>query len=244
MEKLSDHVKQEQVREILLMPIVCDKNIVGIRRRGDRIYTGQKYYSCADEDMSDFAMGFYQIIYNEILKSNESIVDDCGKLIDKNFAGDTMNSFKAIANLYKVYPKGTTDICEWEDYLWEYFEGYHCLANFWLLPMDIGRRSAKKNRYDSMDIFLNNLNKDYVYLKEYKSYYEQLSTYSVFCKKHFIEQYETLENEIVIEKYKNGFVKELIRQANKCITDRAENISKSRYCSDLWKYFKKLELIE
>ncbi|MCG2729851.1 MAG: hypothetical protein L6276_06145, partial [Acetobacterium sp.] len=84
--------KQEQVEEILLMPIICNKFIRGTVRRGNLIYTGQKYCNSADEDMSDFAVGFYEIIYRNIMKVVEnpgSILDNTGHFIDKNFAGDT-----------------------------------------------------------------------------------------------------------------------------------------------------------
>lgn len=48
--------QREKVRKMLLMPIVVDKKVKEIHIKDDIIYSGQKYYSTADEDMSDFAI--------------------------------------------------------------------------------------------------------------------------------------------------------------------------------------------
>lgn len=252
MEQLSDNKMKEQVKEILLIPIMCNKKIDGIIRRGNVIYTGQTYYGSADEDMSDFAVGFYEIIYKDILCSQRLL--DKKYLCNAEFAGDTMNSFKSIANANAdanadvdvdgMNFSNTYHVCRWKNSLWKYFEGYHCLANFWILPIDIGRKTMKKNGYDSMDIFLNRLADDYTWLKEYESYYERLSDYNTFCKKHFVEHYEKIESEIIIQNYKGGRAEELINQAQKRIEVRADSISKSDYCGALWEYFNDLKLIQ
>ena len=44
---------------------------------------------------------------------------------------------------------------EWPKELIDYQSKYHCLANFWVIPMCHGRTSAKLNRYDSLDSYLN-----------------------------------------------------------------------------------------
>lgn len=86
--------RKQQVCDLLLMPIVCDD-----RRRckpvckHNVILTGQRYCSsCLDEDMSDFAIGFYEIVYGQHPRHDQK-----GHLVDLEFAGDTMNSFENTA---------------------------------------------------------------------------------------------------------------------------------------------------
>lgn len=223
--------KKEQVKEILQMPIVCNKSIKGIIRRGNVIYTGQKYYSNADEDMSDFAVGFYEIIYSNILKSG-SILTKLGDFVDKNFAGDTMNSFNIISNTYN----GNSS--SWKKYLWEFFDKYHCLANFWVIPINIGRKSKKNNHYDSMDIFLNKVNTEFEDLSnKYKNYFENIKNPEEFLSKHFVEKPK--DNSKIKEYYSSRNSKQLVEHAMNAIKERAGNISESEYSSDLWNYFNK-----
>lgn len=95
MQELSEN--QKKVQELLLMPIVickgCEKPYFGDE---GIIYTGITYVtdggakSC-DEDMSDIAVGFYEVIYGR------SVLNENGKLIDKAFAGDTMNLYNRVA---------------------------------------------------------------------------------------------------------------------------------------------------
>jgi hypothetical protein len=225
---------QEQVKEILQMPIVCNKSIKGTVRRENVIYTGQKYYSNADEDMSDFAVGFYEIIYSNILKSG-SILTERGYLVDKNFVGDTMNSFKIISNTYNH-----NSSC-WEKYLWEFFDKYHCLANFWIIPMDIGRKSKKNNQYDSMDIFLNTVNNEFEDLSnKYTNYFGYLENPKEFLSKHFVDKPK--DNSKIREYYSSRDSEQLVGYAMNDIKKRAHKISTSEYSSKLWKYFNELKL--
>lgn len=68
-------------------------------------------------------------------------MDNNGNLVNKEFAGDTMTSVSKLPELK---------------------EKYHCLANFWLIPMELGRKSNSplsktSNTYqiqDFMDRFL------------------------------------------------------------------------------------------
>lgn len=151
-------VKDELVK-ILLTPIVCterSKGIPQIRRNDSIIESTQTYDGILDPDMSDFTTGFYEIIYKKIINENH-IVDNSGIIKDCCFAGDTMNSFNSIANITPGAGKSKnlrTPIDQWPCELKNYHRIYHSLANFWILPMCIGRRSMKLNRYDSMDIFL------------------------------------------------------------------------------------------
>ena len=76
-----------------------------------------------DCDMSDFACGFYEIIYKDILIGQNIVVED-GNFTNKIFAGDTMNT--GIISKYGRKTKLST-------------HKRHCLANFWILPMWLGR---------------------------------------------------------------------------------------------------------
>ena len=115
------------------MEIQCNKKEYKTIKRSkcqdrDVIKTSQKYIRKNDPDMSDFAIGFYEIIYKDIL-NGKTILDEKGYLQNKElFAGDTMNSFRTIK---RRNPK--------ENILKKYEYQYHCLANFWLIPMEMGR---------------------------------------------------------------------------------------------------------
>ena len=54
--------KIKKVCDILLTPIICDKRIPEIIIRDGKIISPQLYYGVADEDMSDFSIGFYKIM--------------------------------------------------------------------------------------------------------------------------------------------------------------------------------------
>lgn len=125
--------KANKVKEILLCPIIASKHFDGIRLftdfEGNKIIlSGQKYGSIADEDMSDFAIGFYETVYQGLIPDKKLLKED-GGLLNMQFAGDTMNA--------KVYCGKDVDTnSSWKS-------KYHCLANFWLLPVHVGRTSAK-----------------------------------------------------------------------------------------------------
>jgi hypothetical protein len=232
--------KQEQVKKILLTPIICDKKCNKTVLKEGIIYTGQTYYSTADEDMSDFAVGFYNILYSNCF-AEDSLLSPKGKLNNCCFAGDTMNSFNSIAKLVDgktAKQRGLIyNLPDDLNFLKIYYGKYHCLANFWILPMCIGRRSPKMNRYDSMHIFLNMLNDDYEILKSYKAYYEYFSSYKNFCEKNFVKCYSLSSTAAVKKKYLEKAAEELISTAIQEIENRAEDISKSEYSKDLWNYF-------
>ena len=154
---------QEQVYKALMMPIVCDKHGGFGEKRKTEINVGEniikttqtywpeyvekrtkklfRYKFLPDCDMSDFACEFYEIIYRDIFNGLKVVSDTDGNVINKQFAGDTMTTVSLL-------PKLTNQ--------------YHCLANFWLLPMELGRTSQTKwcktfkdsNVKDFMDRFL------------------------------------------------------------------------------------------
>lgn len=233
--------KKEKVCEILKTPIVCEDKKAGIKYDPNTkvIYTGQKYEKDPDEDMSDFAIGFYEIIYRDIVKElpDEKILSN-GKLVNYCFAGDTMNSFNSIANLVPEAgqsKKTRTPKEEWPPKLQKYHHRYHCLANFWILPFCIGRTGKKLNYYDSMDIFLEEIKKsDCKILERYNSYFDAFPTFPHFKEKHFITEYNINGNTLSI--YKNKEAEKLIEQALNMIDERAKEIS-ARYYEELWVYF-------
>lgn len=238
--------KQTQVYKILLCPIVCDLNIkCNPYKNGDNIFSGQTYKTrssqTADPDMSDFAIGFYKIIYKEIFTN---MLDDFGFLLNCCFAGDTMNSFNSIANITPRAGKSKkhrTPKDNWPEDLQNYKTIYHCLANFWILPMCLGRTSMKLNRFDSMDIFLSILETDYdIIISKHKDYISKFSNLNNFANIHFLNAYFPL-NRI---KYCEQNSYKLIQQATKRIKERAKSIAQSPYSDELWDYFNSLSMFD
>lgn len=244
--------RKEQIREILLMPIYCDKKHDRILRINNKIMTGQKYYSNADEDMSDFAIGFYNIVYKDILNSNPILRDD-GYLLNKEFAGDTMNSFNTIANIThgagKTRKKRTIKE-EWPEYLRNYHSRYHCLANFWLLPMEVGRTTkgvlnkSTKPINDYMDRFLEMLNSKVRFDVCEREYFRCFKSWDEFSSIHFLTN-SYLDQELKVDNYSidNKYRSEdFIEKAIEKIEKRAECIAESKYAEELWHYFNDLLL--
>lgn len=245
-QNISNQFKQEKVKEFLLYPIIKPKRKNKIIIDDiNNIQTGQKYYSGLDCDMSDIAVEFYKIIYDkEILKGRY--------IADNNFAGDTMCSFNTVANdVAKHIPgmgktkkqrKGQSQGI-WPKYLQDYFEYYHCLANFWILPKDVGRTS--KNKYskskrgidDYMDNFLlfmsieNNFDG---FINKYSRYGDFFGKkFEDFCDKQFLVGSYIKNNQIVsfsnIDNLDNR-----IKIMRELIKERADCISKSKYCDQLY----------
>lgn len=257
--------EKQQVKSILLTPIECNYKCahwkpVNIFRQNGRIYSSQKYRNALDPDMSDLAVEFYNIVYEDILKSKDTIepkkILKEGFLENIDFAGDTMNSFNSIANGVSgagLSAAKRTEKKEWPEFLQKYYSKYHCLANFWILPMRIGRRSGKLNRYDSVDIFLNKLKEGYSdVLKKDTEYLRKLKTYDEFCCKHFIKECEQFSTDTVLEMYRNSSDKvksdkakeEIVEHAYQFMELRAESISSNdEICKKLYKRFKELEIL-
>ncbi|MBU5488535.1 hypothetical protein KQI77_10385 [Clostridium sp. MSJ-8] len=256
MQEFND-AKKEKIKSILLMPIECEKtlnNSKEIKIKDGKIYSSQKYYSNSDEDMCDFAIGFYEILYSSILDNGKILLDD-GTIKNCCFAGDTMNSFNKIANLVTAAGKtvkARTDEEKWPKWLREYKNYYHCLANFWILPTCIGRRSLKLNYYDSMDIFLEKLKNDNLnVLRKNVSYYQKVSTYEKFTRIHILNSYENIDAKKTRKQYKQRKAEDLVKQAKARIEQRAQEIIEVKddeyhynLLSKLWEYFKIENLIK
>lgn len=231
---------KEKLTELLLRPIVCSRKCKSIKIENGIISTGQEFYTKPDEDMSDIAIVFYEIIYSKVLNGAKLLTkNEKTKITDISnccFAGDTMNSFNTIANFIKREHKELSK--EDRDLLEKYQKKYHCLANFWILPACLGRRSKKGNNLDSMDIFLNGLEKDYDgIVKKHKSYYAVWSDFSNFRKDHFLGGYEKINTSTIRTLYAEKDVKNLINTAITRIERRAKDISESDIGKELWNYF-------
>lgn len=246
-----DERMQNQVRDILLMPIEItnssgfgDKKKVEIKREGKVIKTTQTYWPeyrnketgelfrynfKPDCDMSDFACGFYKIIYKSILSSN-SIVDNNGCMVNKQFAGDTMISVGQLSDLR---------------------DKYHCLANFWVIPMELGRQSnhklskTSKTYYilDYMERFLLLLRYKFdVFKNEFPDYFQQINAFNRMADIHFLRE-SYLDSRYNIKNYSDVIDNDSAKDLWTYIQNRAEMISKSEFGQDLWEYFKEVGIL-
>jgi len=189
-----------------------------------------RYPFIPDCDMSDFACDFYEIIYKDIL-NDIKLVDDNGNFTDKNFAGDTMTSVSKLPGLK---------------------DRYHCLANFWLIPMEIGRTSTNEwsktsKKYeilDFMDRFLLLLKYNYhAFENSFRNYFNNIKRFEQFSEIHFIK------NSYVDENYDvNEYSHQLDSTTSEILFEfmkiRATLISESKYAEELWNYFNDLHLFK
>ena len=229
---------------------VCGRNsgIPNIYMEKKVIHSTQTYESSFDEAMCDFAVGFYEILYKSLLKEKKILHQK--KLVNNAFAGDTMNSFNTIANRVPEAGKSRKQrTCEkvWPEYLINFKDHYHCLANFWLLPMEIGRKSnrsySKIRCKDYMDRFLNKISKD---LKEVVDI-EKYNDFEKFKTVHFLEgSYIDAEDGKVLSfsNSSKNTAEEVIKSMTQKIYKRAEMIANSPAGAKLFGYFEKYSLIE
>ena len=228
------------------MPIECNKNQSEITLSNGIILTGQKYYANADEDMSDFAICFYEIIYRDLLDKLRlrALLSENGFLYCKELAGDTMNSFNTVANITPdagLSRKQRTSENQWPDYLRLYWAKYHCLANFWILPMEVGRtmnghmNKAKKPINDYMDNFLEMVHLSVRFDESERLYYRCFEDWDDFIDKHFIREAYVSEGQI--EKYSDSSSEYFIANALEKIEKRAADIAKSEYAVELVDFF-------
>ena len=239
-------------KKALLMPIVCDKDYDGITLSNGFILSGQKYYSSADEDMSDFSIRFYEIVYRNLLGklSIKALLSDAGFLCSNELAGDTMNSFNTAANITAGAGKSSrlrTPEDEWPDYLRMYKRNYHCLANFWLLPMEVGRTTrggmnkAKKPINDYMDNFLEMVRLSVSFDESERLYYRCFEDWDGFVDNHFIRGAYLTSGQI--EKYSNSGSEIFIAHALSRIEKRATEIAESKYAVELAELFMTLGIV-
>ncbi|MFM1581882.1 hypothetical protein ABGF48_06755 [Helcococcus bovis] len=242
--------KEKKVYEILLTPIICDNSVKKICMQDNIIYSPQLYNSNLDEDMSDFSVGFYEIVYKDILKeNNRKILKENGKYINENYMGDTMHSFNSLANIIldnkSKINRSPKEM--WPEELIDYHLKYHCLANFWIIPMCHGRKSAKLSWYDSLDYYLEEV-KNY-YLGEVESsfiesqgYFKNF-TWESFLDTHGLSEYKMIDDPLKIykEKDKKACLDEIERIYG-FWENRSSQIVKN-YNDELYNYFNGLGLI-
>lgn len=248
--------KEKWVYAILLTPIDCDKKFSKIELKDGIIKTPQLYYSTADEDMSDLSIGFYKILYEDILKDKsknedgEILLDRKGHYINEDYMGDTMHSFNSLANAIFSVPsaKQWPPEEEWPPELIDYKIKYHCLANFWVIPMKHGRRGKKLSYYDSVDYYLYKVHKDFFESQSQKEgYFANFSNWDCFLETHCISSYSVKKEDSLLDVYKiedrDKHLNELAR-INKAWEDRALEIAK-KHGNKLYKYFtEELHLVE
>lgn len=255
--------KEEIVKKILLTPIKClehRKDDPIIYLKDNVIYSTQLYKYLLDPDMSDFSVGFYKIVYKNILEENAEILNKNGTCKNKNYMGDTMHSFNILANviLHVNSKKNRPPEKEWPSELKCYSHHYHCLANFWIIPMCHGRNSKKLSSYDSLDYYLNKvydfyLNKEKKYRYETDEYFKnkKFTSYESFLEIHGMSGYETLDTSEISEIYspKDKCFKEIQRKGLEEIgrirslwDERAREIAE-KHTEELYDYFDGLGLI-
>lgn len=229
---------------------VCGRSsgIPNIYMENKVIHSTQTYESSFDQDMSDFAVGFYEILYKSLLEEQKILHQK--KLVNDAFAGDTMNSFNTIANRVPEAGKSRkqrTDKEVWPEYLSDFKEHYHCLANFWLLPMEIGRKSnqpySKTRCKDYMDRFLNQISKEFEEVMDRDKYKD----FEEFKTIHFLEgSYIGAEdgNILSFSNSSKNTAEEVIISMTQIIYKRAEMIANSPAGVELFEYFEKYKLIE
>lgn len=235
----------EGVYEILLMPIICDdRKRAHLERRGDAILTGQRYCSTfIDEDMSDFAVGFYQILYGH-LWGGHPMLDEKGNVQDWEFAGDTMNSFNTTANRVVGSERPPED--RWPAFLSDYHRRYHCLANFWILPMETGRTlkgelNKARRAQDYMDRYLRVI-RDEAPFGGGRRFYKSFSSWDDFVYREFLRS-GYLDAQGIIKPMSHGSAEDFVEKAIRAMERRARDIAESEYGDRLWDYFRENGLL-
>ena len=242
---------RQQIYELLLMPVACDnRNRENIERLNDIICTGQRYSSpYTDEDMSDYAVGFYEIVYGKFLEQH-TMLDEKGNVIDWEFSGDTMNSFETTANRTPGAGK-TRDVrtpeSEWPNFLRIYKRRYHCLANFWVLPVDTGRTlkgelNKARRASDYMDRYLTVLHEEVKFNGKEREYHNRFTSWDDFLDRHFLRS-GYFDGDTIIG-MSHGTAEEFVSCALKAMEGRAREISESEYAEPLREYFDRNGLLK
>ncbi|MGT2715886.1 hypothetical protein [Streptococcus respiraculi] len=163
--------------------------------------------------------------------------------------GDTIHSFNSLANviLGDKSKNNRSPIGEWPRELIDYHSKYHCLANFWIIPMCHGRKSAKLSLYDSLDYYLKKVKNYYseevkLSFIESQEYFEKF-TWESFLEFHCMSEYEMIDDPLYIYKKRDnkGSLDEIER-----IYDFWENRTSQivkKYNNELYEYFNCLGLI-
>lgn len=250
-EQLTDD-KQKKVFEILVCPIVASKDASNIGLSSNVflekiIISSQVYDGNVDEDMCDFAIGFYEILYGlnpgDILAQSK----DKKSIIYWEYAGDTMNSYATVSRYASKEKKK-----EWK-------ETYHCLANFWMIPGKIGRKTNPDSKNSggvySKPITVDSFNKgrrDYMdrFLCEKQKF--EKHKFDEFSKRHYIDGVYIKNGEVdtfsYLEETDEDFSSKVDGIINKMmdkICERAVAIVNDKVmCDKLFDYFYSLNLMK
>lgn len=250
-----DKERKKQVYDLLLTPILCSRTAQNIFHEGDHILSPQRYCYGLDPDMSDFAVGFYEVLYGDTLLAGQKLLRPDGFVADVELAGDTMNSFNTVANIVlgDVDSKHRSPKSEWPEDLRIFHRRFSSLANYWLLPMRLGRTGTKLNRYDSVDLFLDRLKSEFPQLQsaetisyrgfQANNYFRQFRDYDDFCGIHYASA--GIEAEKLLTLYRNkDDCPTIIRAMIDNIEVRAKWIAEDSTIADpLWEYFAGLGLL-
>ncbi|MEG2433129.1 MAG: hypothetical protein RSB25_15920 [Acinetobacter sp.] len=252
---------RKSISKVLTTPIECTTRRGEnreIKLEGSVIRSTQTYYSGLDPDMSDFSVGFYEVLYKDILpRKNPATLLNGDQFCNKAFAGDTMNSFYTIEQLILDATSGARP-----EYLEDFFASYHCLANFWLIPMHIGRTSSwtpaenarwakTSKKYDTQDYVDRFLRLLKSHLPQYRDLYpdyfanKSMDSFEDFVDIHHLIGSYVDEEMGILEYSTNTANPELIVEfMQTSIRARADVISGSSYAEELGRYFNELGLLE
>lgn len=193
---------KEDVKKVLLMPIETTTGTNEIFTYNNKIFSSQTYSSSLDPDMSDIAVQFYKILYGrEIL---ENMDRNKTQFVNQNYAGDTMNT--------GIYEKGS----RYKNKLDSRFR--HCLANFWIIPFDHGRKREKPQR-------------DYV--EKYLKYVED----AIDKKEIYFNDFGQFQGFLDVHCLSKSIKSVTIEDQIRCIEERANMIVKSDKFEELQKLF-------
>lgn len=201
---------ENRIRQLLLTNIDSGEKYASISISNNLICSSGN----SDQDMSDIAIEFYKVLYGEDME----ISNKMGSL----FAGDTMNSYNTVI-------KGASDIIKkfWNDH-------YHCLANFWVLPTQVGRSCRKCNKAadgDYMDKFLRKYLHDENFYGQFKENYDRYTRRfprESFAELHMIEGIYTEKQIIVKDLPHDQGADAVINEMWSRIEKRAELIAKNK----------------
>lgn len=195
------------------------------------------------------------------------------KIANSSFAGDTMNSFNTIAGktIKKLSVDGKLSVEHYympddpegrlrlildsdakestKKLFHKFYNLYHSLANFWIIPMKMGRGSRKKiftdntslDPQDYMEGFLRGIEDNWNDLKKqecYGCYFNKFKGYDNFRKEHFIckkDYPEGLKDKTGIKDSLNeddAFA--IVSGMISAIENRAKLLSESKYAEQLW----------
>ena len=153
-----------------------------------------------------------------------------------------MNSFDTIANRTPGAGKmraERTPKSGWPYFLQIYERRYHCLANFWILPMETGRSfngefNKARRASDYMDRYLTVLHEEVKFNGKERAYHNRFVNWNDFLDRHFLRS-GYIDNDNIMS-ISRGTAEEFIKDAIKAMEERARDITESEYAKPLWEF--------